>query len=263
MKIARYKIGSQVAYGIVDLDKDSVTDIRGTPFEPYEKTSNVHKLSDVKLLAPATPINLFTTGVNSRSHAESVQNAPQYSPTFMTRPTPTVSIRNIASIVGHEDKIIRPADAESFRTEVEMVVVVGKKMKKVTGPDVYNYILGYTVGNDLTIKEAEYAREGWRAKNCDTMHPIGPWIETELDSPRDVMRRSWVNGELTQEEACTNDRFGVPEVVGRIAWYITLYPGDMIFMGTCGEPPDGQVGDTVEVGIEGIGVLRNYIIADE
>jgi 2-keto-4-pentenoate hydratase/2-oxohepta-3-ene-1,7-dioic acid hydratase in catechol pathway len=259
MKIARYRAHGEVAYGIVE--GDSVRQITTSPFEKYDVTDHVHKLSEVKLLPPSSPRNLLTTGVNTISHAISDQNKPQFNIGFLTRPTPTVSIRNIASMVGHEDEIIRPSEAESFREECELVVVIGKQCKKVHGEAIFDYILGYTVGNDLTIKEWEYIREGWRAKCCDTMHPIGPWIETDLN-PRDAVIKARVNGVVTQNESTGNYRFDVPAVIGTIVEYMTLYPGDMVFMGTAGEPHDCKVGDTVEVEIEGVGVLRNHVVAE-
>ena len=267
MKIARYRIGEQVSYGIVE--GDTVRDITASPFEDYQVTDRTHPLSQVKLLPPTTPRNLLTTGVNTESHSMSAQNlasprrAANTNP-YRDRKEPTVSIRNITSMVGHEDQVIRPRETLdlSFREECELVVVIGKQCKRVTGDDIFNYVFGYTIGNDFTVKEWEYVAEAWKAKCCDTMHPIGPWIETDLD-PTNVTLRAQVNGVETQGESTANYRFSVPDVVGTIVRHMTLYPGDMVFMGTCGEPADCKVGDTVELSIDGIGTLRNYIVAEE
>ena len=267
MRVARYRIGEQISYGIVE--GDSVRDITAAPFEDYQVTDRVHKLSEVKLLTPTTPRNLITTGVNTESHAMSAQAlaSPRRvagTNPFRDRKEPTVSIRNITSMVGHEDKVMRPREAQdmAFREECELVAVIGKQCKRVTGDDIYNYVFGYTVGNDFTVKEWEYQAEAWKAKCCDNMHPIGPWIETDID-PNNVMLRARVNGVETQGESTANYRFKVPDVLGTIVRHMTLYPGDMVFMGTCGEPADCKVGDVVEVEIDGIGTLRNYIVAEE
>ena len=260
MRYARYQAHGEIAYGVVE--GDEVRQMTASPFEKYELTNHVHKLSEVKLLCPTTPVNVLTTGVNTISHAVSEQNRPQFNPRFLTRATPTVSIRNVASLAGHEDNIIRPPDAESFREECELVVVIGKTCKKVYGEDIFDYILGYTVGNDLTIKEFEYIREAWRAKCCDTMHPVGPWIETDLD-PRDVTLMGRLDGVESQRESTGNYRFDVPDVIGTIVEYMTLHPGDLVFMGTGGEPGDCKVGVTVEVEVDKIGVLRNHVVAGD
>ena len=260
MKFARYLAHGQVSYGIVE--GDSVREITTTPFEEYQVTDHVHGLSEVKLLAPSTPRNLVTTGVNTLSHANSEQNKVQYNPNWTARTNPMISIRNIASIIGHEDAIIRPKDAPTMREEAELVVVIGKCCHGVPTEDIPSYILGYAVGNDVTVKEWEYEREGWRAKCCDTFHPIGPWIETDLD-PRNVMLRARINGVETQAESTASYMFDVPALVSCIARYMTLYPGDMVFTGTVGEPADCKVGDVVEVEAEGVGVLRNHVVAEE
>ena len=266
MKVARYSIGEQISYGLVE--GDTVRDITATPFEDYRVTDRVHQLSEVKLLPPTTPQNLMAMGINFESHSQSAQNlaSPLRVPgtnIFREVTEPMVNFRSIPSIVGHEDQVIRPREIEdiSFREECELVVVIGKECKRVTGDDIYNYVFGYTIGNDFTIKEWEYINEFWKAKCCDTMHPIGPWIETDID-PHNVTLRGRVNGVEAQAESTSNCRFTVADAIGTIVRHVTLYPGDMVFMGTCGEPADCKVGDVVEVEIDGIGVLRNYIVAD-
>ena len=260
MKFARYRSGEQISYGIVE--GDTVRDISGPPWEGYQATGATHRLSDVKLLVPTEPKNILTTGINSRSHAISEQNKPNNPRVWETMAEPMVSIRNITSAIGHGEDIIRPDGAETLREEVELVVVMGKKCKKVPMSEIYDYVFGYTIGNDLTVKNWEYTREAWRAKCCDTLHPIGPWIETDLN-PGNVMTLGRVNGVETQCESTAGQRFSVAHLISHIARHITLYPGDLIFMGTWGDPADCKVGDVVEIEIEGIGVLRNQVIGED
>jgi 2-keto-4-pentenoate hydratase/2-oxohepta-3-ene-1,7-dioic acid hydratase in catechol pathway len=177
------------------------------------------------------------------------------------RSEPHITVRIAGSIIGPEDPIIRPKDAESLREEVELVAVIGKKCKRVPREKIAEYILGYTVGNDLTIKGFEYDDEGWKAKGCDTMHPIGPWVETDID-PDKIMLRARVDGVEVQAEPMSTHLFDVASIIATINKYVTLYPGDMVFLGTSGDPVDCVPGDVVEVEAEGIGVLRNPVVAE-
>ena len=258
MKIARYRAGSLVTYGIVE--GDTVTDITGTPFEKYEVTGQKHALSEVKLLAPGEPRNLLGAGINSETHRAN-QTKEGYVPAGRALQEPQVLVRSVGSIVGHEDKVVRWDYPDRINEEVELVVVIGKTITNVTGPAVFDYIFGYTVGNDVTNWGGEETRQVWRAKNADTSHPIGPWIETDLD-PSDAMMRARVNGKVTQEQSTSAYNFDVPKYIGYISRYHTLYPGDMVFMGTVGSPGEINPGDVVEVEIEGIGTLRNYVISE-
>ena len=259
MKFARYRVEEQVRYGIVEVD--NVTDLDGTPFGEYQVTDRVHPLADVKLLVPSQPRNLLATGLQTRSHAEAEQNRPLNTGGWNVRSEPHITVRIAGSIIGPEDPIIRPKDAESLREEVELVAVIGKKCKRVPREKIAEYILGYTVGNDLTIKGFEYDDEGWKAKGCDTMHPIGPWVETDID-PDKILLRARVDGVEVQAEPMSTHLFDVASIIATINKYVTLYPGDMVFLGTSGDPVDCVPGDVVEVEAEGIGVLRNPVVAE-
>ena len=262
MKFARYQAHGEVHYGIVE--GDTVRQITAPPFEKYETTDHVHRLSEVKLLVPTEPKNILNTGMNTRTHQDSKQNVNllDKSPAIRERTEPSVSLRCLSALANPEDPIIRPSDAESFREEAELVVVIGKKCSKVPPDKIMDYVLGYTCGNDVCVKEWEERGEMWRAKSCDSMQPIGPWIETDID-PHNVIIRARVNGVETQAESTSKYLFKVQDVVGRMVQHITLYPGDVVFMGTVGEPSDLKPGDTVEIDIEGIGVLRNTVVADD
>jgi 2-keto-4-pentenoate hydratase/2-oxohepta-3-ene-1,7-dioic acid hydratase in catechol pathway len=262
MKYARYLANGGTHYGIVE--GDSVRDIGGPPWEQPQPTGTTRKLSEVKLLTPTAPKNILNTGMNTRTHQDSDQNKNllDRSPAIRERKEPSVSLRCLSALANPEDPIIRPSDAESFREEAELVVVIGKTCSKVPPDQIMDYVLGYTCGNDVCVKEWEERGEMWRAKSCDSMQPIGPWIETDLD-PHNVTIRARVNGVETQSESTSKYLFTVQEVVGRMVQHITLYPGDVVFMGTVGEPSDLKPGDTVEIDIEGIGVLRNPVMAED
>jgi 2-keto-4-pentenoate hydratase/2-oxohepta-3-ene-1,7-dioic acid hydratase in catechol pathway len=123
-------------------------------------------------------------------------------------------------------------------------------------------VLGYTIGND--VSERTWQREDrtfWRSKNTDTFKPMGPWIETDVDL--DAMHTNVrLNGEVRTSFRTNDMLFGIPHFISTITRYLTLYPGDVIWMGTDGSSPNLKAGDVVEVEITGIGTLRNRFVAE-
>jgi 2-keto-4-pentenoate hydratase/2-oxohepta-3-ene-1,7-dioic acid hydratase in catechol pathway len=145
--------------------------------------------------------------------------------------------------------------------EGELAVVIGKRGKHVSEADALSLVLGYTIGNDVSerIWQASDATL-WRAKNADTFKPMGPWIETDVDLPS-LVTRVRVNGEQTTEFKTNDMVFGVTTYISTISRYITLQPGDVIWMGTEGSSVNLQHGDLVEIEIDQIGTLRNPVVA--
>ena len=122
-------------------------------------------------------------------------------------------------------------------------------------------MLGYTIGNDVSERVWQKSdRTLWRAKNTDTFKPMGPWIETDVDLDA-LETRVRVNGRETTRFRTNAMLFGVATYIATITRYVTLYPGDIIWMGTDGTSPDLKAGDVVEAEITGIGVLRNTFVA--
>jgi 2-keto-4-pentenoate hydratase/2-oxohepta-3-ene-1,7-dioic acid hydratase in catechol pathway len=141
--------------------------------------------------------------------------------------------------------------------EGELVVVIGKRARNLAKGEALSCVLGYTIGNDVSERTWQATdRTLWRAKNTDTFKPMGPWIETEVDLDRleTVVR---VNGAEKTRFPTNGMLFDVPTYIATMSRYLTLYPGDVIWMGTEGQSPDLRDGDVVEVEITGIGVLRN------
>jgi 2-keto-4-pentenoate hydratase/2-oxohepta-3-ene-1,7-dioic acid hydratase in catechol pathway len=143
--------------------------------------------------------------------------------------------------------------------EGELVVVVGALARHVRAEDASRSILGYTCGNDVTLRDLQKKDGQWtRAKGFDGSCPLGPWIETELD-PADVRVETRVNGEARQFASTADMVFGVATLVEHVTAFMTLLPGDVIMTGT----PEGvgklEPGDRVEVEIEGIGILANTV----
>ena len=143
--------------------------------------------------------------------------------------------------------------------EAEIVVVIGKKAHLVPEESALDHVLGYTCGNDVSDRTFQAADKQWtRAKACDTYGPLGPIITDEID-PHNVRIRTRLNGHTVQDSNTAQMVFRIPRLISHITRYMTLLPGDVIFTGT--PPGIGPMknGDTVEVEIEGIGVLRNPV----
>jgi len=146
--------------------------------------------------------------------------------------------------------------------EGELVVVIGRKARHLSERDALSCVLGYTIGNDVSERSWQAIdRTFWRAKNADTFKPMGPWIETsvDLDQLETIVR---VNGIVTTRFPTNAMLFGVATYIAAMTRYLTLCPGDVIWMGTDGTSPNLEAGDTVEIEITGIGTLRNRFVAE-
>jgi 2-keto-4-pentenoate hydratase/2-oxohepta-3-ene-1,7-dioic acid hydratase in catechol pathway len=127
---------------------------------------------------------------------------------------------------------------------------------------VMSCVFGYTIGNDVSERTWQKADRGlWRAKNTDTFKPMGPWIETavDLDGMETIVR---VNGKESNRFRTNDMIFGIKAFIVEMTKYFTLWPGDVIWMGTDGASPDIKAGDVVEIEITGIGTLRNRFVPE-
>jgi len=176
---------------------------------------------------------------------------------------PLIFLKPSTAVIGHNDKIVLPSFSRRVDYEGELGVVIGRRAKDVLQDKVRDYILGYTCINDVSERHIQKEDGQWtRAKSFDTFAPVGPWIETEIE-PDDLKPETYLNGELRQS-ACTSDLiFGVDDLVSFISSVMTLLPGDIISTGT----PSGigriNPGDVVEVRIDKIGNLRNFVVSQK
>ncbi len=250
VKIVRFSNGSKIQYGI--LHDDSIQAIEGEPFGGVRLTGEQYNLSQVKLLAPCIPSKIVALGVNYHSHAEEMGSTLPEAPLIFIKP-PT-------SVIGPEESIIYPPSSTRVDYECELGVVIQKEAWRVSEEDSLNYVLGYTCFNDVTARDLQRKDGQWtRAKSFNTFAPIGPCIETELD-PADVPVETYLNGECKQRGNTSDLIFSVTEQISFISHVMTLLPGDIIATGTPGGIGPMQPGDTVEIRIEPIGTLRNYVI---
>lgn len=250
MKIVRYTWDKRAEYGIQE--GNLIHRLAGTPFRNLKTTNRYHKLSEVKLLPPCTPSKIVALGLNYLSHAREVKMSVPAEPLLFLKPS--------TSVIGTDDNIIYPESSQQVDYEGELGVVIKTRTRRVSTENAMSHVLGYTCFNDITARDLQYKDKQWtRAKGFDTFAAIGPCLETELD-PGNVFVETYLNGELKQR-ANTNDLiFSVPELVSFISHIMTLLPGDVIATGTPSGIGPMKPGDTVEVRIEPIGTLRNYIV---
>jgi 2-keto-4-pentenoate hydratase/2-oxohepta-3-ene-1,7-dioic acid hydratase in catechol pathway len=259
MKWCRFQSGEQAAYGIIE--GDTVVEVAGSPFDSYTRTSKTYRLDAIKLLVPVIPPTFYAAGINFREHVTEMAKKRGEEPRFPTQAD--VGYRANNALIAHDEPIVIPKDAsELVQYEGELAVVIGKKCRKVSEAQALDYVLGYTIGNDVSERTWQrHDRTLWRAKNTDTFKPMGPWIVTDLN-PDDLHVTIRLNGRGVGEYKVADAIFGVRQFISRMSQYLTLYPGDVLWMGTDGAPENMKDGDVVEIEINDIGVLRNPVIRE-
>ena len=247
MQFVRFLAHGEVAYGVVE--DGIVNQITTSPFEEHEVTDHAHPIEHVQVLAPCDPIKGFAIALNYWSHLGD-RPAPERVEPFHKTPN---------AFIGPEDTILLPKDAGRVEAEAELVVVIGRRCKNVTPDQALDYVLGYTCGVDVSERAWQRGdKSWWRAKSADTFAPLGPVIQTDLDlAAFQIFAR--VNGEQVQHCISEDMIFSIPDQISVLSQYVTLEPGDVIYTGTGGVPGQITPGDTLEVEIPGIGVLRNSV----
>lgn len=250
MKIVRFNAEGKIGYGI--WNDESVQCLSGDPCDDIDTTDRHFRLADVKLLPPCKPTKIVALGVNYRSHGEEMSHRIPTEPLIFIKPS--------TCVIGPEDNIIYPPSSERVDYEGELGVVIKTSAHNVSVEEAGRYILGYTCFNDVTARDLQARDKQWtRGKGFDTFGPIGPCIETELN-PGNLSLETRLNGEIKQQTSTSELVFPVFELVSFISHVMTLLPGDVIATGTASGIGPMQPGDTVEVSIENIGTLRNYVI---
>src|SRR5258705_4701101 len=251
MRIIRYQAqdSKKPKYGWL-LD-DKVGEISGNIFGRYQRKEALTPLTDVKLLAPCEPTKIVCVGRNYVEHAKELGNEVPKVPLIFLKPP--------SSIISNGETILLPAQSTQVEHEGELVVVIGKRGRSITAENARKYILGYTIGNDVTARDLQRTDDQWtRAKGFDTFCVFGPWIDTEFD-PADAILSCRVNGQMRQMASTRDIVFNVPTLVAYISSVMTLEPGDLIFTGTPAGVGELKNGDEVVVEIEGLGVLKNPV----
>ena len=262
MRITRFTTGDDPVYGVVSGDLDAfgqpaedsvVVELAGDPlYAGLQPTQKEHLLNDVRLLAPVIPRSkVVAIGKNYAAHAAEMGGDVPSEPLMFIKPN--------TSVAGPADPVFYPPQSSEVHFEGELAVVIGRICRDVPADRAGEVIYGYTVGNDVTARDLQRGDVQFtRAKGFDSFCPIGPWVETELDTS-DLRVTTHLNGDLKQDGSTKDMIFDVPTLVAYVSSVMTLLPGDVILTGT----PEGvgpmNVGDEVEVTISGIGSLTNRV----
>jgi 2-keto-4-pentenoate hydratase/2-oxohepta-3-ene-1,7-dioic acid hydratase in catechol pathway len=239
-------------YGI--LRDDGIREISGVPWGQWSEGKRELRLKDVRLLAPCEPGKVVCVGRNYAAHAAELGNPMPKEPLIFLKPS--------SSIIGPEQAIVLPEYSNRVEHEGELAVVIGKKCAHLADDaDALSSVLGYTCLNDVTARDLQKSDGQFtRAKGFDTFCPVGPCIETELDT-RDVVVECRVNGEVRQSGSTALMAYPVLFLVRWISRMMTLFPGDLIATGTPAGVGPLNANDVVEVSAAGVGILRNRVHA--
>ena len=251
MKIVRARSDAdEITYGGVE--PEGIRLYRGSPFVAWEPTEAVIDFESARLLSPTIPTKVVAVGRNYAAHAAEHEVPVPEEPLIFIKPS--------TSVIGPAAAIRIPPHSQRVEHEAELAMVIGKVARNVAVEDAASYVLGYTVGQDITARDLQ-RRDGHftRGKGFDTFCPLGPAIETEFDPLEGQRLACRVNGETRQDGQLSDMVFGPAELVAFISGVMTLLPGDVILTGT----PEGVGplvdGDLLETEIDGLGVLRNPV----
>jgi len=259
VRIARFAGEDDPRFGVVGEEDGTPTIavLKGDPlYAGIELTGEKVALDDVRLLAPVIPRSkVVGIGRNYAAHAAELGNDLPTEPLVFLKPN--------TSVVGPGDPIVYPRTTGSLHFEGELAVVIGRICRDVPAADAAKVVFGYTIANDVTARDLQKSDGQWaRAKGYDTFCPLGPWIETNLDTS-DLRVRTTLNGEVKQDGTTADMVFDVPAIIAYVSSFMTLLPGDVILTGT----PEGvgpmEVGDSVGITVAGIGTLVNQVVSHD
>lgn len=255
MKIIRYSTDENWHYGILRSGGD-IERLKRSPLEGLQVAGYIDSLDSVRVLSPFYRPRVFGLGYNYRAHSQEVGKKTPTLPVLFMKPS--------TAVIGHEESIVYPSDGENIHFEGELTVIIGKEARNVSESDALDHVFGYTCGNDVSDRILQRRESEFGCllvgKGYDTFAPIGPVVETELD-PSNLHLITRVNGEVRQNGNTADLVYDVPALIAYLSKYMTLLPGDHIMTGTPAGVGPIKPGDTIEVEIEGIGVLRNKVVA--
>jgi 2-keto-4-pentenoate hydratase/2-oxohepta-3-ene-1,7-dioic acid hydratase in catechol pathway len=252
MKYLRYRYQGKTSYGV--LEGNIVKEIRGGLFEDRQETGLSINLDLVEILCPCEPTKILAIGLNYQSHLKS------HAPGSPAPQNPEVFIKPTSALLEPEGKIQIPSGAKIVHYEGELVIVIGKKVRRITVAEAEDCIFGFTCGNDISERYwQKNDLQWWRAKGCDTFAPLGPVITTGFNW-REGRIETRINGSVVQSGLFSELLFNPLQIISFISQHMTLMPGDVIYTGTPGNTFVLKSEDQVEVEIPDIGILRNTVI---
>ncbi|MBA4370922.1 MAG: hypothetical protein C0418_05015 [Coriobacteriaceae bacterium] len=250
MKVVRVRVEDDVRYGLAD--DSTITLISDEPFAAWEPDGTL-PLATAHLLPPVTPTKVVCVGKNYRAHAAELDSEVPEEPVLFMKPA--------TSVIGPAGEIVLPEQSKRVDYEAELAVVLGRRTHKVTPEEAKHHILGYMCANDVTARDLQTKDGQWtRAKSFDTFCPLGPWIETDVEDPGDLLVECYLNGKVKQSARTSEMTWHPWELVSFVSGIMTLLPGDVVLTGTPAGIGPMKRGDTVEVRIEGVGSLTNRVV---
>jgi len=236
-------------YGV--LDEDDLVVLAGDPmYHGYNPTEVRVPLEKATLLAPVIPRSkVVCVGMNYAEHAKDMQHEGPDNPLVFLKPN--------TAVIGPGDTIVIPPVEGRIVHEGELAIVIGAVAKRVKAKDWKEVVFGFTIANDVSARDVMFADGQWaRAKGYDTFCPLGPFIDTEFD-PFDAEIETYVDGELRRKGSTKDLIYSIPEIIEFCSDVWTLLPGDVICTGTPSGLGSFHDGQTIEIHIEGLGVLSN------
>lgn len=226
--------------------------LEGSPYGSFKKGKKVEE--SFKLLCPVTPTKIVALGVNYASHREEMKHDENMKPVIFFKP--------LSSLLAPFENIVYPSCASTVHYEAELTVVIKKRCKNVKREDAQNYILGYTCANDVSERNFQKIDGQWaRAKGFDTFCPVGPYISVGIDAAQ-LTLQTLLNGEVVQSGNTRDLICKIEDIVAYVSSVMTLEKGDIILTGTPKGVGEIKVGDKVEIVIEQIGTLTNFVVAE-
>ncbi|CNE94275.1 2-hydroxyhepta-2%2C4-diene-1%2C7-dioate isomerase [Mycobacterium tuberculosis] len=212
------------------------------------------RAGDAVHLPPCRPTKVVAVHLNHRSRVEEFQARLPAAPTYFHKP--------VSALNAHGGAVVRPERCKYLNYEGEIAIVIGRTCRNIAPADAAAYIAGFTVANDYGLHDFRDTDAGsmLRVKGSDTLCPLGPGLVTDWDF-RGKYLRTYVNGELVQDGGTDEMEWDMHYLVADIARTITLLPGDVLLSGTPANSRPVRPGDVVEVEAEGLGRLRNHIVA--
>lgn len=250
MKLVRIEREGAPVWGVVK--EDRVLTLSEPPFEKIAYDGRSEALAECKLLAPCQPTKVVCVGKNYADHARELGSEPPATPVLFLKALNTLNVP--------EGEVHAPSFVERLDYEGELAAVIRKRARDVPPERVKDYILGFTCLNDVTARDVQKADGQWtRGKSMDGFCPVGPWVTDEVEAA-DLAVTTRLNGEVRQTGRTSQMIHSVTELISFITASMTLEPGDVVATGTPAGIGPMLPGDTVEVEIEGIGTLRNYVV---
>jgi 2-keto-4-pentenoate hydratase/2-oxohepta-3-ene-1,7-dioic acid hydratase in catechol pathway len=258
MKWCRVELDGRPAFGVVEGGEIELLD--AAPYETHRRTGKRISFSKAKLLPPVVPPNFYAAGINFPAH---IEWANKYLGMSLKPPTQAdIGYRSANALVGSGADIVIPKDSPGpIHFEGELVAIIKSTTKNISEERALDCVAGYTLGNDLSERSFQKSdRTLWRAKNIDTFKPMGPVVVCGID-PMDQLISVRVNGKEATTYSTKNAIFSLQHYIARMSAYMTLHPGDVIWLGCDGPTlPALEAGDLVEVVNDAIGVLANRVV---